>query len=801
LGSTQAGAKRLKLIAVGSASALALLPATSAGLSTTSPRGDGEPEANGSSFYPRISPDGHFLTFTSFASNLVAGDTNRVADVFVYDRESGSSTRISVRSDGGQGNRNSVASVITADGRFVAFGSSASNLVAGDTNGADDVFVHDRETGATARVSVDSAGAQARTGSNVCGLSGDGRLVVFTSEASNLVAGDTNSARDVFVHDRATGSTTRVSVDSAGAQGNGDSDGCALTADGRFVVFDSYASNLVAGDTTLASDVFVHDRVSGSTTRISVDSAGAQADGDSGGSSVSSNARFVPFSSIARNLVVGDTNNTFDVFVHDRQSGATTRESLANGGAQSADPSSGGSISEDGRLVVFGSRAADLVTGDTNQANDVFVHDREDGSTRRVSVSTAGEQANGHAESGELSGDGRLVVFESYASNLIPEDTNRAIDIFVHDLQSGGTTRVSGGSVIPRCRVPSLVGLALPKAKARISPANCSLGSIRARRSVRSRGSVLVQTPGPGADLPRDARINLVVSRGRRSPAGDTVIVFRCGEGYANLCGAVPESGELRQLTVDGDPHRGGSGSYVRFHRGYHGPSLSPDGRRLSFAFEGSAYIARQDATLRHRVGRSKAVGFTSIRPDRGRLALVDRVYRCIGSRETGSCRGEGALSVTTPHGKVLRRIRGIWNADWAGARLVASQASGLSLFSGRRFLNERVLSDSHFVLHDPAVSPDGLLVAVAVVGQRYEFIAVFSLANGKLVRRLTRGSLDFDPEWSPDGKRIVFGRSTQPCPGVDPCAELFTVSSNGRGQPHSLGLRGLEPTWGVRRK
>jgi hypothetical protein len=304
---------------------------------------------------------------------------------------------------------------------------------------------------------------------------------------------------------------------------------------------------------------------------------------------------------------------------------------------------------------------------------------------------------------------------------------------------------------------------------------------------------VLAQTPRPGADLPRHARINLVVSRGRRSAAGDTFIVFGCGEGYANLCGTVPETGELRQLTVDGDPNRSGSGSYVRFHRGYHGPSLSRDGRRLSFAFEGSAYIARQNAKARVRVGKLTKVGFTSMRPDRRRLALIERVQRCNVER----CHALSTLIVTTTRGTVLRRIPDVWEADWAQGRLVAESVSGqVVIFSGRHFRAQRVLVDYKRPLWNPAVSPDGRLVAVTVAGT-HVYIAVFSLATGKLVRRLTRGA---GPDWSPDGKRIVFSRDPQPCAGVDPCAELFTVRSDGRGQPRSLGVQGVEPTWSVRR-
>jgi Tol biopolymer transport system component len=190
-------------------------------------------------------------------------------------------TRVSVDSQGAQGNGwSGPASSISADGRFIAFASYATNLVAGDTNGYMDVFVHDRQTGETTLVSVDSQGLQGNgtSGENIICISADGRFVVFDSLASNLVSGDLNGLEDVFVHDRETGETTLVSVDSQGTQGNGDSFGGSISADGRFVVFDSLASNLVPGGTNGGGDVFMHDRKTGETTIVSTDSQGAPGD-------------------------------------------------------------------------------------------------------------------------------------------------------------------------------------------------------------------------------------------------------------------------------------------------------------------------------------------------------------------------------------------------------------------------------------------------------------------------------------------------------------------------------------------
>ncbi|MBI4843176.1 MAG: PD40 domain-containing protein, partial [Nitrospirae bacterium] len=192
--------------------------------------------------------------------NLVAGDTNESGDIFVHDCQTGQTTRVSVDSSGAQGNRNSNYPSINGDGRYVAFQSDATNLVAGDTNESGDIFVHDCQTGQTTRVSVDSSGAQGNFISYNFSISGDGRYVAFQSDATNLVAGDTNGYGDIFVYDRQTGQTTRVSVDSSGTQGNHNSIYPSINGNGRYVAFQSYATNLVAGDTNGSWDIFVYDR-------------------------------------------------------------------------------------------------------------------------------------------------------------------------------------------------------------------------------------------------------------------------------------------------------------------------------------------------------------------------------------------------------------------------------------------------------------------------------------------------------------------------------------------------------------
>jgi Tol biopolymer transport system component len=224
---------------------------------------------------------------------------------------------VSVDSLGRQADGPSSTAAISANGQFVAFESDAANLVTGDTNHFTDIFIRDLTTGKTTRVSVDSAGRQANGPSSNAAISADGRFVAFESDATNLVLGDTNGKRDVFVYDLVTRATSRVSVDSAERQANGPSFIAAISADGRFIAFESDASLLVPGDSNLKRDIFVRDLTAGTTTRASVDSADRQVNGSSSNASISGDGRFVVFDSDAFTLVPNDTNGKRDVFVQD----------------------------------------------------------------------------------------------------------------------------------------------------------------------------------------------------------------------------------------------------------------------------------------------------------------------------------------------------------------------------------------------------------------------------------------------------------------------------------------------------
>ena len=505
------GAHRILL--VGLAAGLVLLPSAGAavGVTTRLSVGPNGAQADGRSFVPALSSDGRYAAFYSDASNLVAGDSNNARDVFVRDLQSGETTRVSIGPAGVQASGDSFEPAVSGDGRFVAFSSAAANLVAGDTNNANDVFVRDRQANATTRVSVGLAGAQANGGSDAPSLSGDGRYVAFTSAATNLVDGDTNAQRDAFIFDRQTGTTTRASLAYNGDQPNLDIFTPELSADGRILAFTTFASNLISDlDDNEGSDVFVRDLQAGTTTRVSVYPGGFQAEGDSLRPAISSDGRYVAFDSDAWNLVWGDTNDDFDVFVHDRQTGYTMRASIDDSGSQSDGASFRPSLSADGRYVAYSSEASNLVAGDTNGASDVILFDSLSGATKRVSVVGGGGEANGSSLRPALSGNGRLVVFESDATNLVSGDSNGFTDVFVHDPLSA--TPVPPPAA--RCVVPKLIGMRLAVARTRIGKANCRVGSVRrVRTKAKKRGKVVAQSPKPRSVKDRGFKVKLVVGR------------------------------------------------------------------------------------------------------------------------------------------------------------------------------------------------------------------------------------------------------------------------------------------------
>lgn len=353
--------------------------------------------------------------------------------------------RVSVDSAGRQSNADSHTAALSADGNFVAYVSTANNLVPGDQNNLADVFLHVLRTGATMRVSVGDAGQEAELECLSPAVSRNGRRVVFQTESANLVPGDTNGFADVFLRDLVLGTTTRVSL---GMHGNEAELPCwepAISADGRTVAFVSYATNLGAGQTIGIQDVFVRDLVHDTLECVSVGPAGVMANHSSWAPSLSADGRFVAFYSQANNLVAMDINGAHDVFVHDRQTGVTEIVSISTGGWQASGPSVTCRISGDGRFVAFTSHAENLVPGDDNTDSDVFVRDRVTGTTELASQNSLGVVGNEESDYPGISGDGRWVVFHSMSENLGSPDDEMSRDVFVRDRLLGVTKCLSVG--------------------------------------------------------------------------------------------------------------------------------------------------------------------------------------------------------------------------------------------------------------------------------------------------------------------------------------------------------------------
>jgi Tol biopolymer transport system component len=416
-----------KLLALAAATATALTtvtatagsPAIGAGQTTRVSVTSTGAEANGMSSDPVVSTDGRYVAFTSSATNLAPGDTNRQSDVYLRDRTIGSTELVTV----GQSGLAAGGSVtdISADGRYVVFTSSAPDHVPGDTNAVSDVFVRDRSTGVTERVSVDSAEEQSRQNSLDGSISRDGRYVAFTA-FGRLVPEDTDSyGSDVYVRDRQTGTTQLVSVKLSGHQGGGQL--AVISDNGKYVSFTSKSGKLVKHDTNGTHDVFLRNIAKGSTRRISVSSSGEQALKPSKVSDLSANGRMIAFASDAGSLVKRDKNKRTDVFVHDRVSGDTKIVSVNSREERAAGPSLAPAISADGMFVTFNS-PPDLLGGSGGYGQGLYLRDLVAGKTTLLLQGVIWPSA--------ITGNGHGVAFPSYSSNIVPGDTNGSGDVFFH---------------------------------------------------------------------------------------------------------------------------------------------------------------------------------------------------------------------------------------------------------------------------------------------------------------------------------------------------------------------------------
>ena len=395
-----------------------------------------------SSTHADLSADGRVVVFFSNAEDLVRGDENHrdIFDVLVHDVVAGTTELANISDSGEQADSDPLSyPAISADGRYVAFDSWATTLVPGDTNVRPDVFVRDRVLGTTTRVSVDSDGTEGNGYSTNPALSPDGRYVGFSSTASNLVVGDTNLWSDVFVHDRMTGTTERVSLAADGSEGDQPSFSPSFSADAQLVAFWSTANNLVPGDGGDTTDVFIVDRSTHAIEWVSVPWNGVPGlnPGPYSRPGMSADGRFVAFGGGGDGIVPGDQNGVGDVFVRDRVLGTTERVSVGLGGGDANGQSIFASISADGRFVAFESEASNLVPGDMNGVADVFVADRTTGTIVRASLAFDGSEGNDFSSQPALSADGRRLAYWGKASNLVRNDRTGkflGFDVFLRSL-------------------------------------------------------------------------------------------------------------------------------------------------------------------------------------------------------------------------------------------------------------------------------------------------------------------------------------------------------------------------------
>ena len=401
-------------------------------------------ELNGASGESAVSPDGRYVVFASEAANmgLVPGQPGR--EIYLRDMVLGTVELVSVSATGVYNYNASDSPVMTPDARYVAFESLSPNIVAGDTNGTWDVFVRDRLLGVTTRVSVGPGGAQATGGPSWSpAISDDGRWVAFYSNGQGIVPGfGTLGANQVYLHDRQTGVTSAGSVDQAGGTPNAECRQPGLSADGRFLSFETLASDILPGDANGKTDVYVRDLLTNTVVRATLAPGGIEPNDNCGRSRISGDGRWVAFQTQSSNLLAAHPGTVNDVYVRDLVTGALSLASVSSSGVSVGTSNfTAPQISHDGRYVAFTSYLINSTPG----LLDVFVHDRVSGVTTLASVGNDGSDGNGSSPSGNpqgggsgslfaMSANGRFVTFESAASNLVPGDTNGVKDTFLRDL-------------------------------------------------------------------------------------------------------------------------------------------------------------------------------------------------------------------------------------------------------------------------------------------------------------------------------------------------------------------------------
>jgi len=374
---------------------------------------------------PAISDDGRFVVFESTGYTLVENDTNNKSDIFLRDRELQTTVRISNGINGEQANGDSATPQMTGDGRFIVFGSTATNLVTNDSNNFKDIFIYDTINKSTERITQTKDGVGYNDNSGVANISDDGRYIVFPSLASNWGGEDLYNGLNVLLHDRET-KTTITTNPTGGGRPN-------ISADGQFICFSGWGTSIVENDTNSQTDIFLYDVTTRLISRVNVASDGTQANGYSSLCSLSTDGRYVAFQSDGTTLVSNDTNASTDIFVHDAVLQATERVSLSSTDGESDANNNYPTLAKDGYRIVFKSRSTNFV--DIKQTINLFMKNRLTGDIRLVSVATDGttrESIDSAYMHPAISGDGQHIAFQSGQTNLVQDDTNETFDTFVH---------------------------------------------------------------------------------------------------------------------------------------------------------------------------------------------------------------------------------------------------------------------------------------------------------------------------------------------------------------------------------
>jgi hypothetical protein len=375
-----------------------------------------------------ISRDGQTIGFESAANNLVSSDENFVKDIFVYSRAADSTILASVTDNEQPSTADSFGPALAKDANIVAF-STAAALVDEDRFGTTDIFIRDIINQQTRLITEPVQISEVYAAPSI---SADGQVVAFHSRSPFLIENDSNNSRDVFVYNSIDSVTSLLSQSSMGAQGNASSERPQITDDGSQVVFHSYATSLLSEDGNGAfPDIFVRDIGASQTLVVSINSQGQQTNGNSFNPAISGDGRWVAFESDSFTLASGISNGNVDIFLHDRLLGVTTRVSVSSSGQQSNGDSINPSVSDNGQYIVFESAASNLVEDDTNNADDIFMHDTQTNQTVLLSKAIDGGAGNGDSRYAKISGSGNAVVFTSYADNLVYWDLNDQADVFV----------------------------------------------------------------------------------------------------------------------------------------------------------------------------------------------------------------------------------------------------------------------------------------------------------------------------------------------------------------------------------